>query len=166
MKSKIKHAIKETVYIVITMTIVANLFSLYKAQSLNSAPLNIAAFKLIDNSVYSVKNDRPILINFWATWCPTCKLEASNINLLSKYYQVITIAVNSGNDHDIKKYLREHDYRYRVVNDKNGTLSKKFQISGFPTTFIYDKNKNLVFKEVGYTSTLGLWLRLLWAGAK
>ncbi len=166
MKSKIKHYIKETIYFLIAITIITNLMSLYKAQSLNSAPLNIKSFQLIDNSIYTVKSNKPLLIHFWATWCPTCKLEASNINFLSKHYQVITIAVKSGTDAKIKKYLNAHDYTYKVMNDKDGTLSRKFQISGFPTSFIYDKNKKLVFKEVGYSSTLGLWLRLLWAGMK
>ena len=166
MKSKIKQYIKEAIYFLIAITIITNLMSLYKAQSLNSAPLNIEAFQLIDNSVQTVQTNKPLLIHFWATWCPTCKLEASNINFLSKHYQVITIAVKSGTDAEIKKYLNAHDYTYKVVNDKDGTLSAKFQISGFPTSFIYDKNKKLLFKEVGYSSTLGLWLRLLWAGMK
>ncbi|SFV57219.1 conserved hypothetical thioredoxin [hydrothermal vent metagenome] len=165
MKSKLKRYSKEALYFIITLTIFANILSLYKAQSLNNAPLDIKEFKLIDNSNYLLQ-DKPVLIHFWATWCPTCKLEAANINLLSHYYQVITIAVKSGSDYEIKKYLDEHGYNYRVVNDKEGTLSRKFNIAGFPTTFIYDKEKNLVFKEVGYTSTLGLWLRLLWSDMK
>ncbi|MBA1432488.1 MAG: protein disulfide oxidoreductase [Epsilonproteobacteria bacterium] len=165
MKSKIKRYSKEVLYFIITMTIFANILSLYKAQSLSNAPLDIKEFKLIDNSNYTIKN-KPVLIHFWATWCPTCKLEASNINLLSTSYQIITIAVKSGSDYEIKKYLDEHGYDYRVVNDKDGALSRKFKIAGYPTTFIYDKEKNLVFKEVGYISTLGLWLRLLWAGMK
>ena len=165
MKSKLKHYSKEALYFIITLTIFANILSLYKAQSLNNAPLDIKEFKLIDNSNYRLQ-DKPVLIHFWATWCPTCKLEAANINLLSHSYQIITIAVKSGSDYEIKKYLDEHGYNYRVVNDKEGTLSRKFNIAGFPTTFIYDKERNLVFKEVGYTSTLGLWLRLLWASMK
>jgi hypothetical protein len=50
-----------------------------------------------------------------------------------------------------------------VVNDKDGYYAKKFNISGYPTTFIYDKNKNLSFSEVGYTSILGLRLRMWWS---
>jgi thiol-disulfide isomerase/thioredoxin len=163
-KSKIKHYLKEILYFIITMTIVANAMSLYRSQSLSSKALDVETFKLIDNSTYTLDNKKPILIHFWATWCPTCKLEASNINFLSKYYQVVTIAVKSGSDYEIKKYLDEHGYHYRVVNDKDGTLSRKFQIAGYPTTFIYDADKKLRFSEVGYTSTFGLWLRLLWAG--
>ena len=49
------------------------------------------------------------------------------------------------------------------VNDEYGLLSTEFNVKAFPTTFIYDKNKNLKFTEVGYTSTFGLKLRLWWS---
>jgi thiol-disulfide isomerase/thioredoxin len=162
-KEKVKHYIKEIVLFFLTMTIAANLLSLYRSQSLNDEALSIKEFKLIDNTLYTVDTNKPLLIHFWATWCPTCKLEASNINFLSKYYQVITIAVKSGSDYEIKKYLDEHNYHYKVVNDNDGTLSQKFKIAGYPTTFIYDKDQKLRFAEVGYTSTAGLALRMLWS---
>ena len=75
----------------------------------------------------------------------------------------LTIAVKSGSDYELHKYLNEHGYTFAVVNDKDASLSRNFKIAGYPTTFIYDKNAKLRFSEVGYTSTLGLYLRLLWA---
>jgi thiol-disulfide isomerase/thioredoxin len=140
-----------------------NVMSLYKSQDLNKTPLDMHSAKLIDNQFYKVPQNGPILIHFWATWCPVCKLEASNINFLSKHFNVLTIAVKSGNNQEIQKYLDEHGYKYKVINDASGAISSKFKISGFPTTFVYDKNKKLAFSEVGYTSTLGLALRMWWA---
>ena len=141
MKNKIKHYIKEIIYFIVAMTLFANTISLYRSQDLTHKPLTIQKFKLTNNQNYKIPTNKPILLHFWATWCPTCKLEASNIN-----------------------YLNEHNYTFRVVNDKNGKLSSKFHIAGFPTTFIYDKEHKLRFSEVGYTSILGLYLRMLWAG--
>ena len=165
-KSTIKQYLKEIIYLIITMTIVANLMSIYRSQSLNDAPLAIKSFQLINHNNYNIDNTKPLLIHFWATWCPTCKMEASNIDFLSKHYQVVTIAVKSGSDAEIQNYLHEHNYNYKVVNDIDGSLSRKFQIAGYPTTFIYDKEGKLRFSEVGYTSTFGLWIRLLWAKFK
>ena len=164
MKNKIKHYTKEIIYFIIVMTLLANIISIYRSQDLSQTPLDIQSVKLIDNTTYTLPKNRPILIHFWATWCPTCKLEASNIDFLAKHFEVLTIAVSSGSDYEIQNYLNEHSYTFRVVNDKDGSLRSKFQIAGFPTTFIYDKNKRLCFSEVGYTSTLGLYLRMLWAG--
>jgi len=164
MKNKIKRYLKEIILFVVVLTIFANAMSLYKSQDLSQKPLDIQTFTLINNHEYEVPSNKPVLIHFWATWCPTCKLEASNINLLSKYFEVLTIAVKSGSDDEIKKYMDEHNYTFRVVNDRQGKLSSQFHIAGFPTTFIYNKDKKLVFSDVGYTSTLSLYIKMYWAG--
>jgi len=164
MKEKIKHYAKELIFFVIFLTLITNIMSFYKSQELNSAPLQISTLKLLNNSIYTVEQDKPILLHFWATWCPTCKLEASNINFLAKDFNIVTIAVNSGSNEDIQNYLDENNYDFLVVNDAKSILSSKFHIAGFPTTFIYNKDKKLVFSEVGYTSIIGLYLRMWWAG--
>lgn len=155
---------KEIIFFVITMTILANIVSLYKSSDLNKKPLNLVNIHLLEKQVYQFNDTRPLLVHFWASWCPTCKLEASNIQMLSAHFEVLTIAVKSGSDSDIKQYLHESDFNFNVVNDESGFISNEFNIAAFPTTFIYDKEKNLVFSEVGYTSTFGLWLRMWWAG--
>ena len=164
MLSKVKHYLKEIIYFIVVMTIFSNAISLYKSQSLNDAPLQISSFKLLHDNTYVLHDNKPILVHFWATWCPTCKVEASNIEFLSKHFEVITIAVNSKDDRTIQTYLDEHDYSFHVVNDSDSILSSQFKIAAFPTTFIYDKNKKLIFSDVGYSSTFSLYLKMLWAG--
>ena len=154
MKEKVKHYFKEILSFIIVMTIIANLISYYKSTELNNAPLNIN---------FEFPHAKPILIHFWAEWCPTCKIEASNIQTISKDHTVLTFAVNSGSDEDIKKYMLENNLDFKVINDYDGFFAKKFNIAAYPTTFIYDKDKNLVFSEVGYTSTIGLYFRMWWA---
>ncbi len=160
---KLKYYAKEIVLFLITVTILMNVISLYKSSELNKEPLNLVNITLINGTKYSYNNDKPILIHFWATWCPICKLEASNIETISKNYEVLSIVVKSEKK-DIIKYMRENHLNYNVVVDKSGFLATEFNIAAYPTTFIYDKDKNLVFSEVGYTSTFGMWIRMLWAG--
>jgi thiol-disulfide isomerase/thioredoxin len=162
-KEKIKHYFKDALIILIVMTISANILSFYRSRELNRDTLPIKTFQLVNNTSYTVASSKPVMIHFWATWCPTCKLEADNIQRVSKKFQVITIAVNSGSDAQLQQYLKEHHYTFMVVNDKDAKLAKEFQITGYPTTFIYDKEGNLQFSEVGYTSSLGLYLRLLYS---
>lgn len=161
---KIKHYAKELLFILITVTVVANVMSIYRSRDLTHAPLQIDSLTLIDGSTYHVKEDKPLLIHFWATWCPTCKLEASNIDFLSKHFEVVTVAVKSGSDAEVRKFMQEHNYHFNVFNDSNAVLASEFHIAGFPTTFIYNKEHTLSFSEVGYSSTLTLYLKMLWAG--
>ena len=163
MKSKIKHYMKEILFFAVLTIILANAISLYKSQDLSQKPLDIQNFKLIDHQEYKIPDKKPIMIHFWATWCPVCKVEASNIDYIAKHFNVVTIAVNSKNNADIQKYMQKNHYSFKVVNDNNGMLSSKFHIAGFPTTFIYGKNKKLLFSDVGYTSTLSLYLKMWWA---
>lgn len=154
MKEKIKHYLKEITIFFIVMVVFANLISFYKANDLNKEPLHIN---------YSYNKSKPILIHIWASWCPTCKLESSNIQSISKDYQVLTFAVKSGSDEDIKSYMDENSLDFKTINDYDGNYARQFNVSAYPTTFIYDKDQNLMFSEVGYTSTLGLRLRMWYA---
>lgn len=163
MKSKILHYTKEIIIFFIVMTVFANLVSLYKASDLNKSVLPLTSLKDINNELYTIDNTKPVLIHFWATWCPTCKLEASNIQTISKHFQVVSIAVKSGSNEEIQNYLDKNHLNYITINDNQALLAHKFNIAAYPTTFIYNTNKEAIFSEVGYTSTLGLWLRMWWA---
>ncbi|HUH41770.1 MAG TPA: protein disulfide oxidoreductase [Sulfurimonas sp.] len=163
MKNKILHYIKEILLFLLFITIFANALSLYRSNDLNQAPIDIDSFSLIDGTSYLVTNNKPTLLHFWATWCPTCKTEAGNIETISKYFDVITIVTKSGNNNDIQKYLDNRNLTFKVVNDEDGSIAEKFNISIFPTTIIYDKNGEIFYSDVGYTTTFGLWLRMWFA---
>lgn len=121
----------------------------FELKDINNTPIDFDAFK-----------GQPLVVHFWATWCPTCKLEASNIQSIAHEYQLISIAVHSGSDEEISHFMKEKDLNYRVINDQNGTLANRFNIGAYPTTLIYDANGTLKFSEVGYSTTLGLKARL------
>jgi len=152
--SKIKHYIKEILLFAVFMLVLANAISFYKSGDLNKEPLEIN---------YPFDNSKPVLIHIWATWCPTCKLEASNIQSLSQNHQVLTFVVRSGTDTEIQKYMSENDLDFNTINDEDGFFADKFNVSAYPTTLIYNKDKELIFSEVGYTSTFGLKLRMWYA---
>jgi thiol-disulfide isomerase/thioredoxin len=164
MYKKIKSFSKELLIMFVVMVVASNIISLYKSSDLNADKLSLKNLRTIDNKFIDIDNDRPVIVHFWATWCPTCKIEASNIQTLSQNYQVISIAVKSGDNKDIELYLDKHNYDFNTINDYDGFLANIFNISAYPTTLIYDKDNNLVFIDVGYTSTIGLYLRVWLAG--
>ncbi len=159
---KILGWVKELLIAIVIITIILNVVSFLKKPELTSTTL--PQFELVSTTQKPISSieykDKPLILHFWATWCPACKLEASNIENLSKTYQVITVAVNSGSDAEINLFLEEHKLSYNVVNDNKGKFASKFDISSFPTTFIYDSDGKIKFSEVGYTSTWGLKLRM------
>lgn len=108
--------------------------------------------------------DKPILLHFWATWCPVCKLEQSSIENISKDYRLITIAMQSGTNQELKSFMQDENLSFDVINDEFGLLSKKYNIRGVPASFVINKENRIKFIEIGYTTEIGMRLRLWWAG--
>jgi thiol-disulfide isomerase/thioredoxin len=106
----------------------------------------------------------PVLVYFWASWCPVCKLQDGNIAMLSQKYPVITVAMSSGTDEELGKHLEQEEVIFRVINDESGKISKRWGVKGVPTTFIIDGGGEIRFVESGYTTTLGLLARRWLAG--
>jgi len=156
----LKKILKELLTTVVMLLIISNVMSYIRKPTLDSNLLPTQTFQLIDGTSYSAQKGKPLIVHFWATWCPTCKLEASNIERLSKKYEVLSIAVNSGDDVKVQHYMDEKSLDFKVCNDKNALLAKQFHVKAYPTTFIYDANATLQFTEVGYTSTAGLLARM------
>lgn len=162
-----KKVFKEAAVFALMLLLFSNVVSYFKSQNLSHEKLPAFQVTMLDGKTFDslhVKHDKPILIHFWATWCPTCKMENSTIDALSKKFNVITVAVNSGSDAEIQSFLKEKNLKFQVINDTNATLTKSLHVSGFPTTFIYNKNGELEFSEVGYSSYITLYLKLLYAG--
>jgi len=159
-KKRIYSLFKEIVIGIIILFVMSNLISYVRKPELESNTLPKIEAKLLDGSYYAVQKGKPLVIHFWATWCPTCKLEAGNIQSISEKYEVLTVAVNSGEQSKIEAYMKERGLTFKVLNDHDGKWAGQFKVEAFPTTFIYDGKGKLKFTEVGYTTTAGLLARL------
>jgi len=159
-KWNMKSILKEVITGALILFILTNIISYMRKPSLDSNQLPHIQAELLDGSQYMVQEGKPLVIHFWATWCPTCKLEAENIERISQDYEVLTIAVNSGEDSEIETYLKERGLTFKVLNDQEGKWAAQFKVEAYPTTFIYNAKGELKFSEVGYTTTAGLLGRL------
>jgi thiol-disulfide isomerase/thioredoxin len=160
-KWTVKSVVKEILSTLFLLFIISMFINYIRKPEVNEDIYRLELIDIYNNSLamYEYKKE-PLVLHFWATWCPTCKLEASNIEALSKKYNVISIAVTSGSNKKIQLFMKEHHLNYKVINDKNGALAKKFGIEAYPTTLIYDRSGKLRFSEVGYSTTLGLQARI------
>ena len=116
----------------------------------------------LTNQIISSSGKKPVLVHFWATWCGVCSVENSNIQNIAQDYKVLNIAMSSGSNDEIIRYAQKNNMQLNnIINDNNNSLSKIFGVKATPTSFIIFENK-IKFIEVGYTTELGLRLRL-WA---
>lgn len=97
-----------------------------------------------------------VFLNFWATWCPPCKMEMPDIQKIYEKYEkqgeeseVVILSVAAPNTQDekdidgIKAFLEENGYTYPVLMDDGGYTFGAYRISSLPTTFMIDKEGNV-----------------------
>ena len=107
---------------------------------------------------------QPVLVHFWATWCPVCKLEEGSIATLARDHHVISVAMQSGSKQEVLDHLRRNGVTFPVINDPDAVQAQRWQVRAVPTSFIIDRAGGIRFIEVGYTTEIGLRLRLWLAG--
>ncbi len=162
----VKKIAKEIALLGLMVLVISNVMSYLRKPDLPDTKLPQINARLISGEIFRAQDHtgKPLLVHFWATWCPVCKTEADNIQRLSSYYDVVTIVVKSGSDEALQSYMKERNFDYPVINDEHGEWAARFDIEAYPTTFIYDSSGEIAFSEVGYTSSVGLLLRMWWAG--
>ena len=97
--------------------------------------------------------DKPVLINFWATWCPPCRMEMPGLqNIYEKYRDKVEfVMINLGETNEtISDFLVENEiYTFPIGYDQSGYYGLKYSIVSIPTTVILDKNKIIKHYLVG-----------------
>ena len=106
----------------------------------------------------------PGMIYFWAEWCGICAMMQNSVTKVLRDYPGMTVAVKSGRESAVKKYLGEHHLAWPVVNDSDGAIGERYGIRGVPAMFILNSKGNIVFTTVGYSTEIGLRIRLWLAG--
>ncbi|MGC9386394.1 MAG: protein disulfide oxidoreductase [Hydrogenovibrio sp.] len=125
---------------------------LFESESITGQPIRLADYR-----------GKPVVVHFWATWCPICKLEGGTIEAISKDYPVINIATQSLDNAGLLAYADENNLNpEQIVNDFSGQLMQAYGARAVPATFIIDSDGQIAFVEVGYTTSLGLRARLWW----
>lgn len=110
--------------------------------------------------------DHPVLVHFWATWCPVCRAEQGSIAAIAHDHPdaVVTVAMQSGAPETVASHMREQGIVFPVVNDPDGNLARAWGVHAVPASFIVAPDGEIRFIEVGYTTEIGLRLRLWLAG--
>ena len=123
---------------------------------------------LLDGSPITLSSLRgqPVLLHFWASWCPICGFEQGSIDAIARQHRVLTIAIDEGPAEGIRSYLDERGIDYPVLHDPGYDIARQYGVRGVPMSFILDPDGHIRFVERGYTTGIGLRLRLWWAGRR
>ncbi|WP_395750550.1 TlpA family protein disulfide reductase [Prosthecobacter sp.] len=92
---------------------------------------------------------KPLIVEFWATWCPPCRASIPHLNEVYKKFQPKGLEIIGVTDEDrptVSKFLKEVPINYHVAFDNGGKFSKPFGIKGIPHAMILDKDGKVVWE--------------------
>ncbi|WP_447830564.1 protein disulfide oxidoreductase [Aeromonas salmonicida] len=111
----------------------------------------------------AMSRERPLLVYYWASWCAVCRFTTPTVEQLWQDGEnVLTVALRSGNTQQLSKGMGKKGLTFPTHNDERGDLAARWQVSVTPS-FLIVKDGKVVSTTTGWSSGLGLKLRLAWA---
>jgi thiol-disulfide isomerase/thioredoxin len=91
---------------------------------------------------------KPMLVEFWATWCPPCRKSIPHLNEIYSKYKAQGLQIVGITDEDeatVKKFQEKIPMDYNVAINTPQSIYKQFGIDGIPTAFLVDKGGKVVW---------------------
>lgn len=117
----------------------------FQLMSLEGKPVKLSDFR-----------GRPVLLNFWATWCGPCKAE---MPLLSKTHEelkdegLVILAVDVQESPSVvQRYAEQNKLPFLIVLDQTGVVAEHYRVRAYPTTFFIDANGVIQSWQIGTLS--------------
>ena len=125
-----------------------------QVESGNSAPS--FELPLLDGTDVLTDEDlrgKPVVVNFWASWCIPCREEAPLLERTWRTYRdegIVFLGVNIKDaKSDAKRFVEEFDITYPTVRDLDQSLTRGFGVRGLPETFFVDQQWKFAGVESG-----------------
>jgi thiol-disulfide isomerase/thioredoxin len=95
---------------------------------------------------------KPVLVNFWATWCPPCREEMPSLTRLAQSFdpqtfEVLTVSVDDGWQ-PVERFLGK-PVPFRVALDEGALVSRKWGTTKFPESYLVDRDGKVRLKFIG-----------------
>ena len=110
--------------------------------------------KLADFQQKIASAEKPIVVDFWATWCEACMVEMPSILKLRqefkpKGFDLVAVNVDENPNAVLPKTLKKLGIDFPVFIDEENKLGDLFQIQAIPLTVIIDKDRKVLYIEGG-----------------
>ena len=92
---------------------------------------------------------KPLLVEFWATWCPPCRKSIPHLNEIYSKYKSQGLQIVGITDEDeatVKKFQKQIPMDYNVAINTPGAIYEQFGITAIPTAFLVNKSGKIVWE--------------------
>jgi len=122
-----------------------------------------ADFTLIDldgqTITLSSLQGRPVMLNFWASWCGPCRnempeIQAVYIERLVDSPSLVILSINLGeNSATVRQFMEDGNYTFQALLDSEKSVALLYDVTAIPTTFFIDENGIIIEKRLGAFSS-------------
>ena len=117
-----------------------------------------------DSITLSDLRGKTVFINFWATWCPPCRVEMPAIEALYQEYRdkdVVVIGVDLREDEDrVRKFVQQGGYTWTFAIDTTGEVARKYGVVAIPVSFFLDEEGIIREINIGAVSRSAMEVKL------
>ena len=96
---------------------------------------------------------RPLLLNFWASWCLPCRTEMPSLELLATRHEAEGLEVLALNfretDGAVRRFVEHSGLTLPVLRDRDGAVAQAFGVRIFPTTVAIGRHGRALFSVAG-----------------
>lgn len=104
-----------------------------------------------------------VLVNFWATWCPPCRKELPDLDVLYAKFKdqgLVVLAISDEERSKVEPFLKQHDFKFPFLLDPGREVSKVFAPREVPKSYVFDRDGKLVATAID-VRTRGQFLAML-----
>jgi cytochrome c biogenesis protein CcmG, thiol:disulfide interchange protein DsbE len=121
----------------------------FAIDSLGGAPIGLSALR-----------GRPVIVNFWASWCPPCRGEMPDLEQVAREHRdagLAVIAVNLDEDRAaVQRYATTLDLTLPIGLDRGGRVSTLYNLAALPTSYFVDRQGVIRDMNIGALTAKGL----------
>ena len=109
----------------------------------------------LDDKVHTLEKylGKPVIINFWATWCPPCRKEMPSMNRAWKILKeegIHMIAIDIGEeDADVYSFIEDTPVDFQILLDPESESLSSWNLVGLPTTYILNTDGTIAYSATG-----------------
>lgn len=149
---------KTILTIIVAFVVVAQVLSAQQAKGTKVPNVKVKTMNGKTANTGEMLNDgKPIIIDFWATWCKPCIQELNAINAMYEEWQketgvkVIAISIDDArNSPKVAPFVKGRNWLFDVYIDENADFKRAMNVNEIPHTFLINGNGEIVYQHKSY----------------
>jgi cytochrome c biogenesis protein CcmG/thiol:disulfide interchange protein DsbE len=115
----------------------------FSLEDLNGKSVSLSSFR-----------GKPVIVNFWATWCPYCRKERDHLKKLYEDYSdknlvIVSVSIDRSFG-TLKKFMEKNPAPFIILYDGDSKVASQFHVAGLPSSFLINRDGVIERKFTGY----------------